>query len=68
MTIATDWIGKTNETDKIVKHACRTLFKQGHPDILKLYGLNSDDIYVDNLTIVYSLFASFYVIIKKNMT
>ena len=24
--------------------------------------------YVDNLTIVYSLFASFYVIIKKNMT
>lgn len=51
VTIATDWIGKTNETDKIVKHACRTLFKQGHPDILKLYGLNSDDIYADNLTI-----------------
>ena len=42
---------ETNETDKIVKHACRTLFKQGHPDILKLYGLNSDDIYADNLTI-----------------
>lgn len=51
VTIATDWIGKTNETDKIVKHTCRTLFKQGHPDILKLYGLNSDDIYADNLTI-----------------
>lgn len=51
VAIATNWIGKTNETDKILKHACRTLLKQGHPDILKLYGLNSDAISADNLLI-----------------
>jgi 3-methyladenine DNA glycosylase AlkC len=37
--IAKQWKGISKETDAIIKHACRTLLKQGNPDILKYYGL-----------------------------
>lgn len=42
--IAGRWRGQTKETDAIVKHGCRTLLKQGHPEILKLYNLASENI------------------------
>ncbi|MEG1230545.1 MAG: DNA alkylation repair protein, partial [Flavobacterium sp.] len=32
------------ETDGIIKHGCRTLLKQGHPEILSHYGLESTNI------------------------
>lgn len=38
--IAKKWKGKNPETDAIVKHACRTLLKQGNPEILEIFGLN----------------------------
>lgn len=41
------WHGKTEETDWIVKHACRTLLKQGNQDIMKLFGFGA----VDNVKI-----------------
>ena len=49
--IAKRWKGKSDDTDKLVKHACRTLFKQGHPEILELYGLNASDVEVSGLEI-----------------
>lgn len=34
------WKGLGKETDTIIKHGCRSLLKQGHPGILKYYGLD----------------------------
>ena len=39
--IAQKWIGKTKETDWIVKHACRTLLKAGNTQVLEMFGLGS---------------------------
>jgi len=41
--IATKWLGENRDTDRLVKHACRTLLKQGHPKILDLFGLVKPD-------------------------
>lgn len=32
------WLGQTPETDWLIKHACRSLLKQGHPKALALFG------------------------------
>lgn len=40
ISIARQWKGNGKETEAIIKHGCRTLLKQGHPDILKYYSLN----------------------------
>lgn len=42
--IAKRWNGVSRETDAIVKHGCRTLLKQGHAEILDLYGLVCDEL------------------------
>ena len=34
------WEGLGYQTDKIIKHASRTLLKAGHPEILKFYGFD----------------------------
>lgn len=31
------WIGNNQETDRLVKHACRTLLKKGDPEALRLF-------------------------------
>ena len=41
LAIAKSWKGISKETDAIIKHGCRNLLKQGHPEILKYYGLNT---------------------------
>jgi 3-methyladenine DNA glycosylase AlkC len=41
LDIARKWKGTSKETDAIIKHGCRTLLKQGHPEILSFYGLKS---------------------------
>ncbi|HYE56743.1 MAG TPA: DNA alkylation repair protein [Chitinophagaceae bacterium] len=43
LKIAKEWKGSSKETDAIIKHGCRTLLKQGHPEILKYYGLHNSD-------------------------
>jgi 3-methyladenine DNA glycosylase AlkC len=49
---ANKWLGKTIETDKLVKHACRTLLKAGNKDIMRLFGFGSvEDIYIENFNI-----------------
>ena len=32
------WLGKNRETDRIIKHACRTLLKAGDQQVLALFG------------------------------
>ena len=36
--IAKQWKGLSPDTDKLIKHGCRTLLKSGEPKILKLFG------------------------------
>lgn len=38
---AKQWVGKTEETDKLLKHACRTLLKQGNTEALGIFGFSS---------------------------
>jgi len=42
LKIANKWKGISKETDGIIKHGSRTLLKQGHPEILKYYGLGHE--------------------------
>ncbi|QMU30900.1 DNA alkylation repair protein [Adhaeribacter radiodurans] len=41
---ATQWKGASKETDALIKHGCRTLLKQGHPEILTHYGLSAKNV------------------------
>ena len=52
MAIAARWKGFSKETDAIIKHGSRTLLKQGHIEILKHYGLLSENISVINFEIL----------------
>ena len=38
--LAKEWHGKSENLDWIVKHACRTLLKKGHRDVLEIFGFN----------------------------
>jgi 3-methyladenine DNA glycosylase AlkC len=51
LEIANKWKGISKETDGIIKHGCRTLLKQGHPEILSHYGLESTNIELSNFEI-----------------
>ena len=51
LEIALKWKGHSKETDGIIKHGCRTLLKQGHPEILSHYGLESSNIELSNFEI-----------------
>ena len=39
--LAKEWQGISGETDKLIKHGCRTLLKQGEPKILRLFGFKA---------------------------
>ncbi|WP_136465769.1 DNA alkylation repair protein [Flagellimonas onchidii] len=41
--LAKKWKGKSKELDWVVKHACRTLLKQGIPDVMRLFGFGKAD-------------------------
>lgn len=38
INMAQQWYGKTPQTNWVVKHACRTLLKQGNQTIMRLFG------------------------------
>ncbi|MEK6154028.1 DNA alkylation repair protein [Flavobacteriaceae bacterium 3-367] len=38
VSLAKKWKGKRMKTDKLLKHACRTLLKQGSPEVMQLFG------------------------------
>ncbi len=41
--LAKDWQGISKESDWVVKHACRTLLKQGNKEVMQLFGFGSID-------------------------
>ncbi|MCL2169906.1 MAG: hypothetical protein FWB74_07770, partial [Defluviitaleaceae bacterium] len=41
--IAARWLGHSKERDWLVKHACRTLLKRGHPVVMELFGFADAD-------------------------
>lgn len=43
LAVAKTWIGHSEKTDWVVKHGCRTLLKQGHPEALRLFGFTPPD-------------------------
>lgn len=58
--IAHDWLNDSrlrlnstlhNNREKLVKHACRTLIKQGHPVALAAFGIHPAKIQLDALTV-----------------
>lgn len=50
--LAERWLGISENTDKLVRYACRGLLKQSHPKVLALFGLgHADKIEVTNFTI-----------------
>ncbi len=52
LKIAKKWKGISKETDAIIKHGSRTLLKQGHTEILKLYGLDGKDVHLSEFKIL----------------
>ncbi|OIQ21653.1 MAG: DNA alkylation repair protein [Flavobacterium sp. MedPE-SWcel] len=49
------WKGETKETDWVVKHACRTLLKQGNQELMGLFGFGSiKDINIKNFNLLTS--------------
>jgi 3-methyladenine DNA glycosylase AlkC len=50
--LARKWKGTSKETDGIIKHACRTLLKQGHVDVLSDYGLDASGITLEDFEIL----------------
>lgn len=52
LKICKDWQNKSTETDWIIKHACRTLLKQGNREALRLFGyVGPDDILLSRLAL-----------------
>lgn len=45
--LARGWKGQSRETDRLIKHACRTLLKSANSDVLTLFGFGS----VQNISI-----------------
>jgi 3-methyladenine DNA glycosylase AlkC len=40
ISLAKQWYGHHNDTDALLKHACRTLLKRGNREVLALFGLD----------------------------
>jgi 3-methyladenine DNA glycosylase AlkC len=52
LAIVKSWKGKSKETDAIIKHGCRNLLKQGHPEILRFYGLNTKTLAINDCRVL----------------
>ena len=52
LDIAKSWLGLSKDSDWLVKHACRSLLKQGNPDALSLFGFTpANHIKVENFEV-----------------
>ncbi|PWQ94570.1 DNA alkylation repair protein [Leucothrix arctica] len=57
-TIANDWMkGADKNREKLIRHACRSLIKQGHPLALKAFGIEPPDITLIDLSLTSSTVA-----------
>lgn len=46
------WKGESEEVDWVIKHGCRTLLKQGNPEVMELFGFDSiQNISIENFQI-----------------
>ena len=53
ISLVKKWQGKTKETDWLIKHACRTLLKQGNEEVMRLFGFgNVDNFKIDNFEVL----------------
>lgn len=51
--ISKKWIGQSKDTDKLIKHACRTLLKNGHSETMLLFGFaNPKEIQISNFKVL----------------
>ena len=52
INIAKNWYGQNEHKNWIIKHACRTLLKQGNPEILEIFGyIKKDNLKINNFNI-----------------
>lgn len=52
LDIAQKWYGQNKAVDWVVKHACRTLLKQGNQQLMQLFGFGAtDEIAIENIEI-----------------
>jgi len=51
ISLVRKWQGKGNETDALIKHACRTLLKQGNAEVLKIFGYKSQGLQVSDFSL-----------------
>lgn len=56
ISIAKKWGGLSKETDDLIKHACRTLLKQGNHTILKHFGVSANSNIVISKFIIHTPF------------
>lgn len=53
INIAKNWKGMEKETNSLIKHACRTLLKQGNPEVMELFGFgNIENIEVSDFHVI----------------
>ncbi len=46
------WLGKNESTNRLIKHACRTLLKQGNQQVMMLFGFGTTEhIKINSLTV-----------------
>jgi 3-methyladenine DNA glycosylase AlkC len=45
LKLAAAHLGASRDTDRLLKHACRTLLKKGSPDALRIFGFGSGDLH-----------------------
>ncbi|MDX1958530.1 MAG: DNA alkylation repair protein [Leptospiraceae bacterium] len=74
LQLAQKWIGKNEDTNWILKHACRGLLKKGNPTALKIFGFNVEakkievnhlSLKKDKIKIGETLFFSFDLFLKE---
>ena len=51
VALAKAWHGRSKEIDWLLKHGSRTLLKQGHPEIMSLFGFNAVNISIEEFRI-----------------
>ena len=52
ISAAERWMGNNPETDRLIKHACRTLLKQGHTEVLEMFGFaRTDHLVIEELKV-----------------
>jgi 3-methyladenine DNA glycosylase AlkC len=52
ISLVKKWQGAGNKTDALIKHACRTLLKQGNTEVMRIFGYKSQGLLVSDFSLV----------------